>query len=100
MSGDYVRQQLQAKCDWLLCSTHKTSTAYGAIAKWLPPGSQKAFEVYLSLPGKWTNKLLEPPTRGTAEASVAGLLKKFGRRAFGMADPPNSNLVRSLVLRK
>ena len=93
MLADYVKEQAAAGSTLLLCSTHKTSTTYGSIAKYIPAGSMEAFRIYLSLPGKHSDRFVEHPTKG-GTVSIAGLLKKFGAAAFALDDPPNSNLVR------
>jgi len=94
MKREYVEEQIRKGSTYLVCDLHKTSLVYGSIAKHVPEGSMAAMEAFCSLPGKHTDKFLEPPTIGCDKVNVAGLLKRFGCRAFGHEDPPNSNLIR------
>jgi hypothetical protein len=96
MHRSHVQEQLGKASTFLLCPHHKTVATYGSLAKHIPEGSWHAFRLYLDLPGKLTDRFIEPPTATSTQASVAGLLKRFGVIAFKTEDPPNSNLIRKM----
>ena len=96
MQSSHVTGQLDKCSTFLLCPQHKTVATYGSLAKHVPAGSWHAFRLYLDLPGKHTDRFIEPPTATSTQASVAGLLKRFGVLAFKTDDPPNSNLIRKM----
>ncbi len=96
MQSSHVTEQLDKCSTFLLCPQHKTVATYGSLAKHVPAGSWHAFRLYLDLPGKHTDRFIEPPTATSTQASVAGLLKRFGVIAFKTEDPPNSNLIRKM----
>jgi hypothetical protein len=96
MQRSHVKDHLDKHNTFLLCPQHKTVATYGTLAKHIPAGSWHAFRLYLDLPGKRTDRFIEPPTATSTQASVAGLLKRFGVIAFKTEDPPNSNLIRKM----
>ena len=91
----HVKEQKQKGANHLLAQKHKTSSTWGALAKYIPAGSWEAFELFMSLPGKKTDLFLEPFSEKDI-ANLAGLLKRFGFKHFKNGDPPNSNLIRKM----
>eukprot|EP00974_Lingulodinium_polyedra_P101157 9799947-Lingulodinium_polyedra.AAC.1 len=75
-------------------SHHKTSDSYGELTKWVSPGTVEAIKVYLMLPGKKSNLLLEPAKKDSKMVSVAASLRRFGASYWPKFQPPACNLVR------
>jgi hypothetical protein len=106
MKRAHVQEQRQQLANHVLCDEYKTSDVYGELAKFIPEGSWRAFEVYNSLPGKNTDLFLDPPSAETKNVSVPQYLHRFGIIHFGdcgLERPPNSNLIRKMyhtVLRR
>lgn len=96
MQRQHVVHQYKKNADHLICPQHKTALVYGHLAKFVPPGSWRAFEVYNALPGKTSDLFLDPTSADSAVVSFSSFLKRFGNIHFCMADPPNSNLIRKM----
>ena len=71
----------------------QTADRYGGT-KYVHPGTLQAMKVYINLPGKKSDLFLEPANNAVGHVSVAQHLKRFGRMFMGLADPPNSTLIR------
>jgi hypothetical protein len=54
----------QASSDYILCKNHKTAWKYGSLAKYIPPGSMKAFVTFCQIPKKHSELFIEPATVG------------------------------------
>jgi hypothetical protein len=94
MLGGHVLGQIQAGKDFLLCHQHKTADTYGALAKYVPPGSMDAMHVYLQLPGKESVLFLEPANPDSKCVSVSQHLHRFGTIYLPGHVPANCNLIR------
>ena len=94
MPRNHVEEQIALGKDYLLCPEHKTSDTYGTLAKYVPAGSMKSMAVYMGLPGKIKDLLLEPANSQSLQVSIAQHLQRFGKLFLGKDDPPNSNLIR------
>jgi hypothetical protein len=94
MTRKHVEEQIALGKDYLLCPKHKTSDTYGTLAKYVPAGSMKAMAVYMGLPGKAKDLMLEPANSQSLQVSIAQHLQRFGKLFLGKVDPPNSNLIR------
>ena len=94
MTKSHVLDQAAAGKDFLVCHKHKTSHHYGSLAKYVPPGSFKAFEVYASLPGKITDLFLEPNI-GYEKVYIGYHMKRFACHYLASSEvQPNCNLLR------
>jgi len=93
MPKEHAQEQIMKKADHLLCMQHKTVDSHGVLAKYMPPGSMKAVEAYLSLPGHTSPLLFQPATRQAKHIPVACYLRRFGAMYLG-GKCPNSNLIR------
>ena len=71
MTKAHVQDQHDKGANHLVCKKHKTAKTYGALAKYVPPGTFSAMLVYMSLPGKVTGLLLEPTSENSAEVMDA-----------------------------
>ena len=97
MEASAVKEALDRQLGYIVCSQHKSCRYYGSIAKWLPPGLQEAFRVYLSLPGKTSKKFLEPARSGGADHfSLGPALRTFGRLFTEGYEFPRVNLIRKV----
>jgi hypothetical protein len=63
--------------DFVVCSTYKTSSVYGDLAKWLARGTIKCVEIYLGLPRKTGYTKFLVPADTAARVDVPVYLKHF-----------------------
>eukprot|EP00974_Lingulodinium_polyedra_P059931 5775667-Lingulodinium_polyedra.AAC.1 len=73
---------------------HKTVKKYGYLGKYLAPGTVKAIEKYLSLPGKSSDLFLEHASHANRCVSIPSYLKRFGATYMPKNQPPAVNLLR------
>ena len=69
MKKDHVLQQINANADHLVCSYDKTSDCYGDLAKYVPPGSTQAMQVYIWVPWKISELSLESTSQARPMSS-------------------------------
>ena len=70
----YILECLAKHKFYIRCKTHKTAKVYGEVGKGLNPGTITAIQKYLAIPGKKTDKFLEPSREGVV-ATVHSCLK-------------------------
>ena len=100
-SGEWKRakkqhffDQIEKGLEYIICPDHKTARYWGELAKYLFPGTVEALKVYLALPGKLTDLLLEPVREGTVSADVVRSLKAFGADFLPGFERPACNMIR------
>ena len=96
MKRGHVQEQFSVGASHVVCDEHKTSDTYGELAKFIPPGSWRAFQLYNNLTGKCTDLFLDPPSHAIAKVSVPSYLKRFGLKHFEDKAAPNSTLIRKM----
>jgi hypothetical protein len=94
MSRQHVEDQYAKGSDCLLCSEYKTSSCYGDLAKFIPAGSWRAFEVFNKLP-KQSGRFLDPPS-GADLVPFSSYLHRFGCLHFRVDNPPDATLIRKM----
>jgi hypothetical protein len=98
VSVDHVREQLGSGLDYIVCSDHKTVRVYGALAKWLAPGTICAARCYMLLPRRpGVKTFFCPAGKETDEVDIPSCLRTFCRRnlpAEGVVTHPTVNLLR------
>jgi hypothetical protein len=93
MTKAHAQEQIEKGLDYFVCTQHKTCKTYGDLAKWVAPGTIKALECYMGLPGKTSNLLFDPVGMGTQAISISFCLNRFAA-FFPTFEPMNSNLIR------
>ena len=96
MLRSHVQSQIQIGANHLVCSDHKTAKQYGDLAKGVSPGTFRAMQVYMSLPGMTSPLLLQPTTLKAKHCSVHKCLPKFGERYLPGSPSPKCNLIRKM----
>jgi hypothetical protein len=95
--ADVRKAILEDKSDWLIAERHKTGRARGPCTKVLAPGTVKAIEIFLDLPGQSQCELFLQPARRTTKGSgqtVAKYITRFDKVYFGRVCHYGSNLCR------
>jgi hypothetical protein len=78
---EHVRTQVESGLDYIVCTNHETSRAYGNLAKWLAPGTIAAIRCYLQLPRRHAVKtFLCPVGEETQEVDIPRALRTFSAR--------------------
>ena len=75
--AEHVRQELASGRPYFTTTSYKTSKQYGAYGKYMAPGTRAALQVYLNLPGKRTQLLLEPSLDKSKQVQVSTALHGF-----------------------
>jgi len=96
MLRKHVQEQREAKRTFLVCTEHKTSSTYGSLAKFVPPGTWAAIDLFLEFDIGTGDKFLQPLSAGSDRVCLSYYLARFGFMYLRAADPPNSNLIRKL----
>eukprot|EP00974_Lingulodinium_polyedra_P134243 11228343-Lingulodinium_polyedra.AAC.1 len=96
MTAAHVKSQFDDNKDYLTCTKYKTFNTYGELAKWVAPGTIAAIKVFMSLPGKTSELLLDPPQKDAKLVSIAHYLRRFGARYLPKYQPPAVNLLRKM----
>ena len=94
-TSEYVLECLRKHKWYIRCKTHKTVKIYGEVGKGLQPGTITAIRKYLDLPGKTTNRLLEPSREGVS-ATVHSCLKTGSALYLSGRHPVKVNLIRKM----
>ena len=96
MDKAHVQKQIHMGANHLVCSDHKTSEQYGDLAKGVSPGTFRAMQVYMSLPGMASPLFLQPITSKAKHCSVHKCLPTFGHRYLHGSATPKCNIIRKL----
>ena len=94
-TSEYILECLGKHKWYIRCKTHKTVKIYGEVGKGLQPGTITAIKKYLDLPGKTTDRLLEPSREG-AVATVHSCLKTGSALYLSGRHPVKVNLIRKM----
>ena len=93
METAHVLDHMSKRKSYVLCPRHKTSYAYGSLAKFIPASTWESLRLFLDMPGRKTNLLLDP-VGNSEKTSIPPLLKRFGVNAFNTDSPPTSTILR------
>lgn len=96
MLRDHCQEQFSLGLDFLVCHTHKTSSTYGSLAKWVAPGTAQAIKTYMSLPCREGIKTLFVPLDEEADhISIPKAFQKFCKAYLpATCTHPTVNLMR------
>jgi len=90
-----VRGMISAGKEYIACRDHKTASTYGAVGKYLSPGTMEAIKDYIELPKSTSGRFLEPTARSKSKSvCVADCLRRFGSVYMPDHQAPGVNLLR------